>query len=442
MNEEYGKIIGITHSIKRKARSLFSEVPLLGWLFGMLIAVILERFVGEALAESLGLSKIPMLFGVVMMLKNPLMIPSTVLYLFTIFVLPISVVARLISGPANRVAAKLLDLPILISVIIHIGLLYAVLYLWSEASAYRVLTLKLTLIAVILTLSLNVVNGYMGEFSCSHPGFMALGAYAASVFTVVLFVDDKLFGHALLPAALAPFMFPIALIIGGIVAAFGALVIAIPSFRTRGDYLAIISLAFMFIVKSMIENLEVVGGPRGLSSQPDLASLPTVFIWTVACIWVTNNFVRSTMGKALNAVRDDEVAANAMTVNTRRTKITAFLFAAFWAGVAGGLFAHVLRYVNPGTFGLQKLAEVLAMVYFGGLNSVYGSIVGGVSLSMLGEALRPLEIFKWIIIPLLLILIMIYRPTGLVAFKEFNVGKLVMPKNKSDQRKSDGAASG
>ena len=162
MNEEYGKIIGITHSIKRKARSLFSEVPLLGWLFGMLIAVILERYVGEALAESLGLSKIPMLFGVVMMLKNPLMIPSTVLYLFTIFVLPISVVARLISGAANRVAAKLLDLPILISVIIHIGLLYAVLYLWSEASAYRVLTLKLTLIAVILTLSLNVVNGYMG----------------------------------------------------------------------------------------------------------------------------------------------------------------------------------------------------------------------------------------------------------------------------------------
>ncbi len=440
MNEGYGKLIGIRHPIKRKLQSLFSEVPLLGWLFGMLIAVILERFVGEALAESLGLSKVPMLFGVVMMLKNPLMIPSTVLYLFMIFVLPISVVARLISGAANRVAAKLLDFPILISVIIHIGLLYAVLYLWSEVSAYRVLTLKLTLIAVILTLSLNVVNGYMGEFSCSHPGFMALGAYAASVFTVVLFVDDKLFGHALLPAALAPFMFPIALIIGGIVAAIGALVIAIPSFRTRGDYLAIISLAFMFIVKSMIENLEVVGGPRGLSSQPDLASLPTVFIWTVACIWITNNFVRSTMGKALNAVRDDEVAANAMTVNTRRTKITAFLFAAFWAGVAGGLFAHVLRYVNPGTFGLQKLAEVLAMVYFGGLNSVYGSIVGGVSLSLLGEALRPLEIFKWIIIPLLLILIMIYRPTGLVAFKEFNVGKLVMPKNKSDQRKSDAAA--
>ncbi|MBU0987516.1 MAG: branched-chain amino acid ABC transporter permease, partial [Proteobacteria bacterium] len=243
-----------------------------------------------------------------------------------------------------------------------------------------------------------------------------------------LFVNDKLFGTAILPSALGPFLFPIGLICGGMAAALGALVIAIPSFRTRGDYLAIISLAFMFIVKSMIENLEVVGGPRGLSSQPDLANLPTVFLWTVACIWIINNFVRSTMGKALNAVRDDEMAADAMTINTRHTKMVAFLFAAFWAGVAGGLFAHVLRYVNPSTFGLQKLAEVLAMVYFGGLNSVYGSIVGAVSLSLLGELLRPLEIFKWIVIPLLLILVMIYRPTGLIAFKEFDVKKLVSPK--------------
>jgi branched-chain amino acid transport system permease protein len=110
----------------------------------------------------------------------------------------------------------------------------------------------------------------------------------------------------------------------------------------------------------------------------------------------------------------------------------AFMFAAFWAGVAGGLFAHVLRYVNPGSFGIQKLAEVLAMVYFGGLNSVYGSILGAVSLSLLGEALRPLELFKWIVIPLLLILVMIFRPTGLIAFKEFDVKKLIRPRQKPE----------
>lgn len=412
----------------KKYRNSFSRVPLIGWLLGALIAVVLEHYLGELLADILILPKIPVLFGFVIMLKKPLLIPSVIIFVLLIYALPISTVARLSAPLTNRLAAKLFVLPKLISVVIHLGLLYAVLHLWSDISAYRVLTLKLTLIAVMVTLSLNVVNGYMGEFSCSHPGFMALGAYGTSVVTVFLFANDKLFGSAMLPSALGPFMFPIALIIGGMVSALGALCIAIPSFRTRGDYLAIISLAFMFIVKSMIENLEVVGGPRGLGSQPDYASLPTVFLWTVACIWIINNFVRSTLGKALNAIRDDEMAANAMTVNTRRTKIVAFLFAAFWAGVAGGLFAHVLRYVNPGTFGLQKLAEVLAMVYFGGLNSVYGSIVGAVSLSLLGEALRPLEIFKWIMIPLLLILVMIYRPTGLIAFKEFNVMNLLKPK--------------
>jgi len=417
----------------KKLRNSFSQVPLLGWLLGALIAVVLEYYLGDALADVLRLPKIPVLFGFVIMLKKPLLIPSVLIFVMLIYALPIGAVARLSAPVTNRLVAWLFKLPMIISVAIHLGFLYAILHLWSDISAYRVLTLKLTMIAIIVTLSLNVINGYMGEFSCSHPGFMALGAYGASVFTVVLFAKDKLFGAAILPAALGPYMFPVALIIGGIFAALGALVIAIPSFRTRGDYLAIISLAFMFIVKSMIENLEIVGGPRGLSSQPDYANLPTVFLWTVACVWIINNFVRSTLGKSLNAVRDDEMAANAMTVNTRQTKIVAFLFSAFWAGVAGGLFAHVLRYVNPGTFGLQKLAEVLAMVYFGGLNSVYGSIVGAVSLSMLSEALRPLEIFKWIIIPLLLILVMIYRPTGLIAFKEFDVKKLIKPKHKQEK---------
>jgi len=412
---------------------MFSRVPLLGWVLGAPLAVILEHLLGTPLALALGLPKIPVLFGFVIMLKKPALIPGALLYVLLIYVLPISVFTRLSASLTNKLAAKLFSLPMWLSVAIYLGLLYATLHFWSGISAYRVIMLKLTLIAVMVTLSLNVINGYMGEFSCSHPGFMALGAYGTSVFTVVLFVNDKLFGPALLPAALGPFMFPIGLIAGGMVAALGALAIAIPSFRTRGDYLAIISLAFMFIVKSMIENLEVVGGPRGLSSQPDWANLPTVFLWTVACIWIINNFVRSTLGKALNAVRDEEMAANAMTVNTRRTKITAFLFGAFWAGVAGGLFAHVLRYVNPGTFGIQKLAEVLAMVYFGGLNSVHGSIVGALSLSLLGEALRPLEMLKWIIIPLLLILLMIFRPTGLIAFKEFDVRRMMKPKGEPQE---------
>ena len=409
-------------------RALWSRVPLLAWLCGALIAVTLERFAGTPIALALGLPKIPALFGLDIMLKKPGLIPNAALYVLLVYGLPVGVTTLSIASPANAFAARLLRLPVAVTVAVHLALLYAALHLWAEISDYRVLILKLALIAVMLTLSLNVINGYMGEFSCSHPGFMALGAYCASVFTVGFFVDDRFFGAISLPPALGPFLFPVALILGGFLASFGALFVAIPSFRTRGDYLAIISLAFLFIVKSLIENLEFVQGPRGLSGQPDWANLPTVFAWTVLCIWTINNFVRSTIGKALNAVRDNEMAASAMTVDTRRTKIVAFLFSAFWAGVAGGLFAHVVRYVNPSTFGIQNLAEVLAMVYFGGLNSVYGSIVGAVSISLLGEVLRPLQIFKWIIIPLLLILVMIFRPTGLIAFRDLDAKSLLGPK--------------
>jgi branched-chain amino acid transport system permease protein len=382
------KLSANNNSLASRWRAFSSGVPLLGWLLGALVAVLLEQIIGTPLARGMWLPKVPVLFGCVIMLKKPFLIPSAVAYMLLIYVLPIGVIARLSAVAMNRLAAKLLNTKIIVSVLVHILLLYAILHIWSGMSDYRLLVLKLMLVAVMLTLSLNVINGYMGEFSCSHPGFMALGAYASSAFTVLFFTNDRLFGEALLPPVIGPFFFPIALILGGLVAALGALAVAIPSFRTRGDYLAIISLAFMFIVKSLIENMEVVGGPRGLGQQPDWANL-------------------------------------------RRTKMLAFLFGAFWAGVAGGLFAHVLRYVNPGTFGLQKLAEVLAMVYFGGLNSIYGSIVGACGISLLGEALRPLELYKWIIIPLLLILVMIFRPTGLIAFKELDVKKLIQPKTKS-----------
>ena len=416
--------------IAARVREFFSGAPVLGWLTGAFVAVLLEQAIGLRLAWLLGLPKIPVLFGFTIMLKKPVLVPSAMIYVLLIYALPVAIVARLSVAPANRLAGRLIDVSMPGAVLLHLLLLYAILHIWASLSDYRYLTLNLALIFIMVTMSLNVINGYMGEFSCSHPGFIALGAYTSSVFSVGLFANDSMFGEALLPAALGPFLFPIGLVLGGFVAALGALLVAIPSFRTRGDYLAIISLAFMFIVKSLFENLEFVGGPRGLSGQPNWANLPTVFAWTVVCIWVINNFVRSTIGKALNAVRDEETAANAMTVNTRRTKIVAFMFAAFWAGVAGGLFAHVIRYVNPAMFGIQQLAQVLAMVYFGGLNSVYGSIVGALSLSLLSEMLRPLELFKWIVIPLLLILVMIFRPTGLIAFKEFDVKKVIAPKRK------------
>ncbi len=450
-----GKERDAGNTLRAKVRSQLGRIPLLGWLCGTLIATVIEQVVGRPLALALGLSGIPGLFGLRIMLAplTPLfgvlsgdvpnllsglrmmlteftLIPSSVAYVLLVYILPTLAVARLSAPLMNRVAQQLLDrFPLWVSLIVHLGLFYAALHLWGDISAYRVLLLRFILISVILTLSLNLVNGYMGEFSCSHPGFMALGAYGASVLTVLLFVNDDVFGAPLLPPALGPFLFPLTLIAGGLLASVGALVVAIPSFRTRGDYLAIISLAFMFIVKSLIENLEIIGGPRGFMNQPKWANLPTVFAWMAICLWVIYNFTRSTIGKAMCAVRDDEIAAGAMTVNTQRTKMVTFLFAAFWAGVAGGLFAHVIGYINPGTFGVYKLSEILAMLYLGGLNSVVGSITGALGLQLLMEVLRPLELFKWIVIPVLLIVLMIRRPMGLIAFTEVNIEDLLQPKS-------------
>jgi len=429
---------GFRQTLRRFAPP-FRNVSALGWLFAGLVVALLEMFAGKPLARFLGLSKLPALFGSLVFFAKPSLhfpfifndlgtIGAVLIYDLLIYAVPFLLAARLTIALANKISGAIYKRSVLISVIIHILFLYLVLRIWTDISTYRELVTRLAMIAIIITLSLNVINGYMGEFSASHPGFIAVGAYTASIVTVALFTDSALFGAAKLPAILAPFFFPVALILGGAMAAVSALIVAIPSFRTRGDYLAIISLAYMFIVKSFFENLEFAGGPRGLGGQPDLASLPIIFFWTILAVWVINNFVRSTFGKALNAVRDDELAADAMTVNTRKTKMTAFLFGAFWAGVAGGLLAHVLRYINPGSFGLQKLAEVLAMVYFGGLNSVLGSVVGAVSYSLLSEALRPLELYKWIVIPLILILVMIYRPTGLIAFREFDIAQIVKPK--------------
>lgn len=418
----------------RKFKKFYSNVPMLGWLLGILTAVSIEYLWGyDYISYYLGLPKIPVLFGTLIMLKKPLMIPGVIGYDLIVYVIPILFISKATTFITNPVAVILEKLPLWLSVILHLLFFYGILHLWAGINDYRDIIVRLTLISIILTISINVINGYQGEFSCSHPGFMAIGAYVSSVLTLVFFVNDKMFGAALLPSDLGPWLFPFVLIISGIAAALGSLLVAIPSFKTRGDYLAIISLAFMFIVKSAVENLNVIGGARGMGSQPEYAPLPIIFIWTILCIWVIHNFVTSIMGKALNAVRDDEAASESMTVKTRKTKMTAFMFGAFWAGIAGGLFAHVLTYINPGMFSINRLAEILAMVYFGGLNSIVGSIVGAVSINVLGEALRPLELFKWIIIPLILIFVMIYRPYGLISFTEINAKRLLRSKHKREQ---------
>jgi branched-chain amino acid transport system permease protein len=287
-------------------------------------------------------------------------------------------------------------------------------------------------INVILTVSLNLINGYMGEFSCGHAGFMAVGAYVAGVLSVWLFADDKVLGPAVLPATWAIPLFPVILIVGAVAASLVGLLVAIPSFRTRGDYLAIITLAVNYIIKSGIENMEAVGGPRGfvgmkrvMNNMAGVFDAPWLLIWTfigvVITILIILNFVSSTLGKGVEAIREDEIAAELMSVNTRRVKVIAFMLSCGLAGLAGGLFAHGPGgYINPGTFGILKSTEVMVMVYLGGMGSTSGSIISAIGFTLLLEVLRPLGVYKWVVIPLLLVVMMLFRPTGILGNKELS----------------------
>ena len=263
-------------------------------------------------------------------------------------------------------------------------------------------------INIILAASLNLINGYMGEFSVGHAGFMAVGAYVASFLTVRVF-----------PSGALAWLFPVAVLAGGSAAAVVGLVVAVPSFRTRGDYLAIVTLAFNMIVKSVIENVDAIGGPRGFLGMDKLTTLPWMFFWTVLSLWVIRNLVYSNFGRGVLSIREDEIASELMGVSTRQAKLAAFVISSFFAGVAGGLFAHLLQFISPRVFDIVKSTDILIMVYLGGIGSIGGSILGATIYTVLLEVLRPLRQWRMVLMPLVLVVLMIYRPRGIMGLREF-----------------------
>jgi branched-chain amino acid transport system permease protein len=280
---------------------------------------------------------------------------------------------------------------------------------------YVELVLKYVGINIILTVALNLVNGYMGEFSVGHAGFMAIGAYVASILTVAVF-----------PRSAGPFVFPIALIAAGLVAGVAGLGIAFPSFRTRGDYLAIVTLAFLMIVKSVIENLKAVGGALGYMGMDRLTSLAWVYVWVVITIYLARSFVYSRFGRGVVSIREDETASALVGVNTGQVKVLTFVFSAFLTGIAGGLLAHVMQFINPRSFTILKSTDMLVMVYLGGVASLGGSILGAVVFTLVLEGLRPLlqivgisQEWRLAVAPLLLIILMIFRPRGIMGGRDF-----------------------
>jgi len=290
-------------------------------------------------------------------------------------------------------------------------------------SPYLLQIVVLCGINVILAVSLNLINGFTGQFSIGHAGFMALGAYGSAMFSLGVgrnWVSALEAAGAPASLAAAPALL-MALLLGGLLAALAGYLVGLPSLRLRGDYLAIVTLGFGEIIRVLILNVDVVGGARGLPGIPAWANVFWVGLGVAAVLVLARHLANSTHGRALFAIRDDEVAAEALGVDTTSYKVLAFVLGAFFAGVAGGLFAHFLSYLNPNSFTFIKSIEVIAMVVLGGMGSISGSVLAAIILTLLPEVLRPVKQYRMVIYSLMLIVLMITRPQGLLGTRELRL---------------------
>ncbi|OQB24141.1 MAG: High-affinity branched-chain amino acid transport system permease protein LivH [Firmicutes bacterium ADurb.Bin182] len=293
--------------------------------------------------------------------------------------------------------------------------LYGVLYAMIENGILNRYAAGLLMTAgynIILAVSLNLAAGFLGQLPLGHAGFMSVGAYASALFTLGLEMDGAV-------------EFPLALIIGGLVAAVFGVLIGLPALRLSGDYLAIITLGFGEIIRVVILNLSFTGGAFGLQGMKRYSNFTNIFIFAVITLFVISTLIKSRHGRAILAIREDEIAAEASGIPTTYYKTFAFAVSAFFAGVAGGLYAHHLCILDPSTFGFMKSVEILVMVVLGGMGSLIGSVVAAFGLTLLPELLREFAQYRIIVYSLLLVLVMIFKPSGLFGRYDFSLGKTV-----------------
>lgn len=248
---------------------------------------------------------------------------------------------------------------------------------------------------VILAVSLNLIVGFLGELSLGHAGFMSVGAYAGCLFTV----------YCNLPTAIE---LPLAFIIGGLAAAVFGLIIGIPALRLKGDYLAIVTLGFGEIIRSVFNSLDILGGSGGLKGIEKLSNYIMAYVLVVIAVLVIANLINSRHGRAIKAIRDNVIAAESVGVNVVYYKILAFVLSAFFAGVAGVLYGHNLAILKPATFDFNKSIEILVMVVLGGMGSIPGSIIAAIVLTMLPEVLRFLADYRMLLYAIALIVMMLF----------------------------------
>ena len=282
--------------------------------------------------------------------------------------------------------------------------IYAVIMGLTEAgmlSAFWQLNLIFAGLNIILAASLNLINGYTGQFSLGHAGFMAVGAYVGVVLTT----------NFQMP-------FPVALLAGGVSAGLLGALIGLPTLRLRGDYLAIATLGLGEIVRIVIINVPYVGGAAGFKGIQHLTNFTWVFFIMLAALFIIKNFVNSRHGRACLAIRENQIAAEPMGIYTTKYKVLAFTIGAFFAGVAGTLFGHNMYILSPASFTFMQSFNILIMVVMGGLGSMTGSIAGALVVTFLSAALASFPNARMIIYALALILLMFYRPQGLFGYVE------------------------
>jgi branched-chain amino acid transport system permease protein len=276
-------------------------------------------------------------------------------------------------------------------------------------------------INIILTASLALINGYTGQFSLGHAGFMAIGAYMSVAITTV--VPKLLFGTCLDPSTIIGNVgFILSIPAAGCIAGLFGFIIGFPSLRLRGDYLAIVTLASGEVIRAGLRFFNVLGGPRGIAGIPAFSNAFYLGAFFLLSMWMMRNFVYSHYGRACIAVRDNEIAASSMGINATFQKISAFVLGAFFAGVAGGLFAHMSRYINPDNFGFLKTLDILIFLYIGGSSSLAGCIVGAGIFTIVPECLRLVNLENWrmALYPLILILVMRFKRDGIMGDRDFS----------------------
>ncbi len=307
---------------------------------------------------------------------------------------------------------KLLALPVPVRYAIALALSFFIV--WGLIAAGVVNDYLFTVVVsicvnIILACGLNLITGFTGQFSLGHAGFMSIGAYVCAFITLRI---DSVGG------------FFLGAIAGACVAALAGFLVGLPTLRLKGDYLAIATLGMSEIVRNILTNLEITNGAAGLNGIPQYVNWPYLFLATAATVLIVSLLIHSTHGRAMIAIREDETAAESVGVNVTRYKVAAFTIGAFFAGLAGAVYASYFYFIKPDLFGFLRSVDILIVVVFGGLGSISGSIIASILLVVLSTLLQSVTELRMVIYALLLIVTMIFRPQGLMGSRELSYALL------------------